>query len=61
MRAAVDCRETDGGDVREENCGGKCLWRKAKQPWKPGDAAEPHVGGGASTVASLSPHASIGG
>ena len=58
MRAAVDCRETDrdeGGD-----CGGKCLWRKAGQPWKQGDTAESHVGDGAVTIASLSPHASIG-
>jgi len=46
----------EGGD-----CGGKCLWRKARQPWKQGDTAESHVGGGAITIASLSPHASIGG
>ena len=31
------------------------------QPWKQGDTAESHVGGGAITIASLSPHASIGG
>ena len=49
-------REPEGGD-----CGVKYLWRKARQPRKQGDAAESHVGGGASTVASLSPHASIGG
>ena len=35
-RAAVDSRETDGGDVREK-IGGKCLWRKARQPWKQGN------------------------
>jgi len=58
-RAAVDCGETDGRDVREENRGRKCLWRKARQPWKQGDTAESHIGGGAITVASLSPHASI--
>ena len=28
VRVAVDCRQTDQGDVREET-GGKCLWRKA--------------------------------
>ena len=26
------------------NCGGKCLWRKAREPWKQGDTAESHVG-----------------
>ena len=36
-----------------ENCGGTCLWRKARQPRKPGDTAESHVGGGAITIASL--------
>ena len=43
-----------GGD-----CGRVCLWRKARQPWKQGNITESHVGGGAITVASLSPHASI--
>ena len=57
-RAAVDCRETDGGDLREK-IGGKCLWRKARQPWKQGDTAESRVRGTASTIASLSPHARI--
>ena len=33
-----------GGD-----CGVKCLWRKAGQPWKQGDTAESRVGGGAIT------------
>ena len=37
------------------DCGGKCLWRKARQPWKQGDTAESHVGSGAITIASL-PH-----
>ena len=46
-----------GGD--REDCGGKCLWRKARQPWKHGDTAESCIGGGAITIASLSPHASI--
>ena len=38
---------------------GKCLWRKAGQPWKQGDTAESRVGGGAITIVSLSPQASI--
>ena len=51
VRAAVDCRETDQGDMREEivvgnTCGGgKYLWRKARQPWKKGDTAESCIGG----------------
>ena len=36
------------------DCGGKCLWKKAGQPWKQGDTAESHIGGGAVTLA-LSP------
>ena len=61
MRDVVDHGEMDLGDVREERtiCGGKCLWRKAEQPWKQGDTAESHVGGGAITIDSLSPQASI--
>ena len=39
----------EGGD-----CGGKCLWRKARQPWKQGDIAESRVEDGAITIAS--PH-----
>ena len=58
-RAAADCREgwrgCEGGD-----CSEKCQWRKARQPWKQGDTAESCVRGGAITIASLSPHASIG-
>ena len=38
------------------DCGGKCLWRNAGQPWKQGDNAESHVGDGDGTIASLSPH-----
>ena len=34
--------------------------RKAGQPWKQGDTAESHVGGGAITIASLSPYTNIG-
>ena len=59
MRAAVDCREMDQGRCEGEDCDGKCLWRKAKQPWKQGDTAESHVAGGAITIASFSPQASI--
>ena len=44
-------RGCEGGDH-----GGKCLWRKAGQPWKQGDPAESYVGSGAVTVASLSTH-----
>ena len=46
--------EFEGGD-----CQGKCLWRKAGQPRKQGDNAVSHVGGGAITIASLSPYASV--
>ena len=59
MRAAVDCGETDQGEVKEEIVVGKCLWRKAGQPWKQGDTAESCVGGGAITIASLPPQVSI--
>ena len=37
--------------MREEI--GKCLWRKARQPWKQGDTPESHVEDGAITMASL--------
>ena len=36
-----------------EDYGGKCLWRKTRQPQRQGDTAESCVGGGAITVASL--------
>ena len=59
MSAAVDwrvgSRGCEGGD-----CGGKCLWRKAREPWNQGDTAESCVGGRAITIASLSPKASMG-
>ena len=48
-------RGCEGGD-----CGGKCLWRKTWQPWKQGGTAESYIRGGAITIASLSPHTSIG-
>ena len=35
-------------------CGGN-----GRKAWKHGDTAESHVGGGAITIASLSPHANI--
>ena len=34
------------------DCWGKCLWRKARQPWKQGDTAESCIGGGAIDAAS---------
>ena len=59
VRAAVDWRDEsrgcEGGDHD-----GKCLWRKAGQPWKQGNTAESCIGGGAITIASLSPHTSLG-
>ena len=48
-------RGCEGGDR-----GSKCLWRKARQPWKQGDTAASCIGGESITIASLSPHASIG-
>ena len=48
----------DQGDVREE-MGRKCLWRKARQPWKQGDMAESYIRGGTITITSLSPQARI--
>ena len=44
-------RGCEGGD-----CGGKCLWRKARQPWKKGDTAGSRVGVGAITIAPISLH-----
>ena len=41
-------------------CGGKWLWKKARQARKQDDTAESHVEGGVITVASLSPHANTG-
>ena len=58
MSAAIDCGETVRG-CEGGNCGGKCQWRNARQPWKQGDTAESRVGDGAITIASLSPRASI--
>ena len=46
-------RGCEGGDR-----GGKCLWRKARQPWKQGNTAESCIVGGAITIACLSPHTS---
>ena len=59
----TDCcwLQRDGWRGCEEgDHGGKCLWRKAKQPWKQSDSAESQIGGGAITIASLSPQASMG-
>ena len=38
---------------------GKSLWGKGRQPWKQGNTAESRGGGGAITIASFSPQASI--
>ena len=54
--AAVECRETDWGDVREETVVGNAGGGK---PWKQGDTAESCIVGRAITTASLSPDASI--
>ena len=42
-RAAVDHGENNWRDVRGD-CGGKCQWRKARQPQKQDDIAESHMG-----------------
>jgi len=42
---------------REEILGGKCLWRKARWPWRQGTTAESCAESGAITVGSLTPHA----
>ena len=55
MRAAVDCGRTDRGDMRAEMWW-ECPWRKGGQPRKQGDTDGSHVGGGAITMAPLSPH-----
>ena len=41
-------RGGEGGD-----CGGKCLWRKTRQPWRQGNTAALCIGGTATTVTSL--------
>ena len=56
-RATVDCREANQVDTKEKTvvgnpCGGK--------PGNQGDTAESRIGVGAITIASLSPHTSIG-
>ena len=41
MRAAVDCGETDLGDVTEESViGNACGGKPDRQPWKQGMTAE---------------------
>ena len=54
-RAAVDCRETDQGDVREKNVVGNAYGRKSGSH----GSKVSRVVGGAITIASSSPHASI--
>ena len=58
-KAAVDFGEMDQGEVREEVVMGIACWRKGGQPRKQGDTAKSCIGGGAITITSLSPHASI--
>ena len=58
-KAAVDFGEMNQGEVREETVMGIACWRKGGQPRKQGDTAESCIGGGAITIASLSPHAGI--
>ena len=58
-KAAVDFGEMNQGEVREETVMGIACWRKVGQPRKQGDTAESCIGGGAITIASLSPHAGI--
>ena len=50
----IRLRGCEGGDG-----GGKCLWKKAGQPWKQGYTDVSHIEGGAIIRAFLSPHASI--
>ena len=59
VRAAVDCGETDQGDVREEIMVGNAYGGKPGKPWEQGNTAESCIRSGANTIASLSPHASI--
>ena len=49
VRAAVDCGETDQGNVRE------MPMEESLAAWKQGDTAESHVGCGTITIASLLP------
>jgi len=51
--------ERDRGDVREEIIVGNAYGGKPGKPWKQDNTAESCIGGGANTIASLSPHASI--
>ena len=51
-KAAVDCRLRG----HEGDHGGKCQWRNARQPWKQGNTAESHAGGGAHHHSHSLPH-----
>ena len=62
MRAAIDCREMDRGDVREEIVVGNAYGGKpGSRGSKAKGRAQSRIGGGAVTIASLPQHASIGG
>ena len=57
MRAAVDCRETARGDVREESVwGNACGGKPGSHGSKAIDTAGSCGGGGAITIASLPTH-----
>ena len=58
-KAAVGCRETGSRGCEGGDPGGKCLWRRARQPRKQDNNAESCTGSGAITIASLPSQASI--
>ena len=59
-RAAVDCREMDGGDVKEETVVGNACGGKLGSHGSKAITAESHVRSGAITIVSLFPHTSVG-
>ena len=56
-RIAGNCGQTTWEYGREEILGGKCLWRKARWPWRQGTTTESCAESEAITVDSLTPHA----
>ena len=60
MGAAVDCGETDRGDVREEIVVGNAGGGKPGSQGSKAVLLSLHAEGGAITIASPCPHASIG-
>ena len=57
MRAAVDCGETDRGEMREEIVGGNACGGKPGSHGSKAILLSHALGGGAITTASLSPYA----